>query len=140
VGNENSRDRSFDVMRTYLADVLGKRRFDLIPEFAAEDMIDHTQSKRGPAALDAHARGFCDNIDDLEIEVVRIIATEDSAVGIWRWHGTPNRPMGVSATGNPIHPRLIASIFDFDAGMLVEYRPFIDAVDVATQLARRPAD
>jgi len=81
-----SQARAEAVMHTYVNDVLGERRFELIPEFAAPDMVDHTQSGHlGPAALEAHARGFCDNIPDLNIDVVRIFATEDTAVGLWRW-------------------------------------------------------
>jgi len=130
-----SRSRPEQVMDTYLNEVLGRGRFELIPEFVADDMVDHTQTIRGPAALDAHARRFCGNIEDLEIEIERIIATDDSAIGIWRWRGTPAEPMAKSANGNDVYPRLIASVFRFRDGMLVEYRAFVDAVDVATQLA-----
>ena len=127
--------RPEQVMDMYLNEVLGQGRFELIPGFVADDMVDHTQTIRGTAALDAHARRFCGNIEDLEIEVERIIATDDSAIGIWRWRGIPAEPMAKSATGNDVYPRLIAGVFRFGDGMLVEYRAFVDAVDVATQLA-----
>ncbi len=112
--------RAEKVMRTYLEDVLNRRQFELIPDFVAPDMIDHTQALTGPEALDAHARGFCTNIPDVTIEVVRIIATDETAVGIWRWEGNPIQPMAESATGAAVYPRTIASIFDFKDGMLVE--------------------
>ena len=135
-----SQARCEEVMRTYLTEVLDKRRFELIPEFAAPDMVDHTQpGTRGPAALDAHARGFCDNIPDLKIEVVRIFANEDTAVGLWRWHGNPKEPNGYSAGGNPVSPRFIGSVFEFKDGMLVDYRAFVDAVDVISQIRDAPA-
>jgi len=131
-----SQARAYDVMQTYLTKVLGERRFELIDEFAAPDMVDHTQpDQRGPAALDAHARGFCDNIRDLEIEVVRIFATEDTAVGLWRWRGDPVQPHGYSASGKPVSPRFIASIFTLENDMLADYRAFVDAVDVLSQIA-----
>ncbi len=57
-----SQHRAEEVMQTYLTQVLSKRKFELIAEFAADNMVDHTQPARGPAALEAHARGFCDNI------------------------------------------------------------------------------
>lgn len=123
-----------EVMRLYLSQVLGKRRFELIPTFVDPDMVDHTQTARGPEALDAHARGFCANIPDAEIEVIDVIATDDAAVGIWRWSGTPNQPMGVSARGSDIYPHLVASIFRFRDGMLADYRPFVDAVEVRQQV------
>ncbi len=131
---ESGQQRAEAVMHTYLHDVLGERRFELIDDFAAADMIDHTQPDRGPKALNAHARGFCDNIPDLRIDVVRIFATDDTAVGLWQWKGTPIEPHGYAASGNPVSPRFIASIFRFEDGMLVDYRAFVDAVDVLTQI------
>jgi len=132
---KSSTVRTEAVMRRYLTEVLGQRKFELIPEFVADDMVDHTQTIRGPAALDAHARGFCANIPDVEIEVVQIFATDDAAIGVWRWQGTPIHPMGVSASGKAIYPTHIASIFQFRDGMLVDYRPFVDAVDVSSQIS-----
>ncbi len=129
-----SQARAEQVMRTYLTEVVAQQRYELIPEFAAEDMIDHTQSIRGPAALDAHARGFCENLPDLKVEVVEIFATEDIAVGIWRWSGTPIEPHGISRSGKVIKPDFVASMFRFKDGMLVEYRPWIDAVDMLAQI------
>ena len=79
-----SQQRAEEVMQTYLTQVLSNRKFDLIAGFAADNMVGHTQPARGPAALEAHARGFCDNIRDLKIEVIRVFATDDTAVGIWR--------------------------------------------------------
>ena len=70
------------VMRTYLTEVVGGGNLDLIAEFTAPDMVDHTQpSLRGPAALKAHVQLFCGNIPDLQVEVLEIIATADAAVG-----------------------------------------------------------
>ena len=128
--------RNAAVMTTYLAEVVGKGKVDLIPEFTAADMVDHTQpSLRGPAALEAHVRTFTGNIPDLEVEVVDVLAGEDFAVGIWRWTGTPNDPIwGRSASGQPVTPTLIASIFYFKDGMLTEYRPYVDAMEMINQL------
>ncbi|HJN91228.1 MAG TPA: ester cyclase [Dehalococcoidia bacterium] len=130
-----SKARAEEMMRLYLTEVLGQRKFELIPEFAAEDMVDHTQDIPGPAGLDAHARGFCENIPNVQIEVERIFAAEDTAVGIWRWQGTPTRPMGLSASGDPVAPQRVASIFQIRDGMLVDYEVFVDAVDILSQIA-----
>ena len=62
-------ERSAEVMRTYLEDVLGNRRFELIPDFVDKEMLDHATGMRGPDALHTHATGFCDNIPDVEIEM-----------------------------------------------------------------------
>mgnify|MGYP001216293649 CR=1 FL=1 len=130
-----SKERTEEVMRLYLGEVLGKRRFELIPDFTALDMIDHTSHLRGPAALDAHARGFCSNMSDAQIEIETVFATEDASIGIWRWRGTPQQHMGVSAGGKAIYPTRVASIFQFKNSMLSEYRPFVDAVELRNQLS-----
>ena len=61
-------ERSTEVMATYLGEVLGNRRFELIPSFVAEEMLDHATGMRGPSALQAQATGFCDNITGLQIQ------------------------------------------------------------------------
>lgn len=130
-----SQARSYEVMEIYLSEVLGQRKFDRIPGIAADNMVDSTQpTKQGPEALDAHARGFCDNTPDLEIEIIDIFATEDRAVGIWRWQGQPTHPSTVSAKGSPVSARLICSVFHLKDGKISEYRAYVDAVDVFTQL------
>ena len=122
------------LMETYLHEVLGQRRFELIPEIAAPGMVDHTlPGKTGPEALDAHARGFCANTPDVEIEVLNIVADEKTAVGIWKWHGDPIQPSGLSASGTPIVPRFVCSVFAYEDGQIQDYRVFVDAVDVFTQ-------
>jgi limonene-1,2-epoxide hydrolase len=132
-----SQEACHAIMLTYLEEVLGQRRFDLIPGIVADDLIDHTQPHlRGSEALVAHARGFCDNTPDLRIEVLRIIATDETALGIWRWYGEPKYPSAVSNSGAPVIPRLIASLFDISNGRITQYRAFVDAMDVFTQLAR----
>ena len=129
-----SGERGEQLMRTYLEEVLGQRKFDRIPDIAAPGMIDHTQpGKTGPDALDAHARGFCANTPDVEVEVLNIIANEDAAVGLWKWHGEPSQPSGVSAKGNPVVPRFVCSVFELEDGKIQDYRVFVDAVDVFAQ-------
>ena len=125
------------VMQTYLTEVVGNQKFDLIPEFTAAEMVDHTQPElRGPDALIAHARTFCGNIPDLKVEVLNVFGTDDMAVGIWRWHGTPTQPVwGRGVSCKPVIPNLVASVFRFEDGMLVEYRPFVDAMEIFAQLA-----
>ena len=132
-----SAERGKQVMGIYLEEVLGQRNFDRIPEIAAPRMIDHTQpGKFGPDALDAHARGFCANTPDVEIEVLKIFADEKTAVGIWKWHGEPSQPSAVSAKGTPVVPRFVCSIFEIEDGKIQDYRVFVDAVDVFTQFAQ----
>ena len=129
--------RSEEVMHSYLTEVVGGGNLAPIQEFTAADMIDHTQPElRGPQALEAHVRQFRGNMPDLEVEVIHIAATDDIAIGVWRWAGTPSEPIwGHAASGSPIKPSLIASIFYFKNDMLVEYRPFVDAVEILGQIS-----
>lgn len=125
-----------EIMGIYLYEVLGQRNFARISEIAAPDMIDHTQpGKMGPDALEAHARGFCANTPDVEIEVLKIIADANTAVGIWKWHGEPGQPSARSPKGSPVVPRLVCSIFEIEGGMIQDYRVFVDAVEVFTQFS-----
>ena len=131
-----SQARAIEIMSTYLNDVVGKGDIGLIEDFTAADFVDHTQLElRGPAALTAHVQNFRGNIPDLRVEVLGISANDDTAFGIWRWHGTPVDPVwGKSATGETIVPSLIGSYFRIENDMLAEYQPFIDAMDVLGQL------
>jgi hypothetical protein len=128
-------ERSTEVMATYLGEVLGNRRFELIPSFVDEEMLDHATGMRGPSALHAHATGFCDNIPGVEIEIENITATEDAAFGIWNWKGEPNQPMGTSSNGNPIFPQRVLSVFRLRDGMLIDYEAFVDAGQVRSQIS-----
>ena len=127
--------RSAEVMGMYLGEVLGKRRFELIPDFVAQEMLDHATGMRGPEALHTHATGFCDNIPGVEIEVEDIFATEDAAVGIWSWKGEPVQSMGNSSNGNTVFPRRVLSVFRLREGMLVEYEAFVDAGQLRAQIS-----
>ncbi len=44
-----SRERCEEVMRRYLAEVLGERKLEVISQIAAEDMVDHSQPKPDPS-------------------------------------------------------------------------------------------
>ena len=94
MGDVMGAERSAEVIRTYLGEVLAKRRFELIPDFVDDEMLDHATGMRGPEALHAHASGFCENIPGVEIEIEDIFATEDAAFGIWNWKGDPIQSMG----------------------------------------------
>ncbi len=128
-------ERCESVMRTYLTEVIGNQRLDLIPSFTADDMYDHTQQElSGPAALEAHVRFFSDNIKNLKVDVLEVLAAEDFAVGIWEWSGETINPMGLNHSGEPIMPTHVASIFKFKNDMLVHYQPYLDAISLLTQV------
>ena len=115
-----SRERSEDIMRRYLTEVLGERKLDVIREIAAEDMWDHSQPEPGRAGLEKHAGGFLAGIPDVKIVINHIIADEDTVVGVWTWHGTPTGVfLGIPA-GSKVACR-VASIFKIRDGLLADY-------------------
>jgi steroid delta-isomerase-like uncharacterized protein len=129
-----SQQRSAEVMRTYLEQVVGKRRYELIPQLAAEDMIDHTQPVKGRQGLVNHVRTFHETFPDVTIQVKRIIASEDEVVGVWRLKGTHSQELfGVPATGRVLEFD-VASIFKLRDGMLVDYTLVAGGLEAAIQM------
>lgn len=103
-------------MRRYLEEVVGDGKLELIPELAAEDMEDHSSDIPGRAGLEAHVTRFRQCIPDVEMTVLRVIASFDDVVGVWRWRGTHSAELfGVPATGRALDVT-IASIFKMRQG------------------------
>jgi steroid delta-isomerase-like uncharacterized protein len=129
-----SQQRSAEVMRTYLEEVVGKRRYGLIPRLAAEDMIDHSQPVRGRQGLVNHVQNFHRTFPDVTIEVKRIIASDDEVVGVWRLKGTHSQELfGVAATGKTLEFDVV-SLFKLRDGMLVDYSLVAGALEAAIQM------
>ncbi|MCY3813614.1 MAG: nuclear transport factor 2 family protein [Gammaproteobacteria bacterium] len=78
-----TRQRSEEVMRRYLTEVVAQGKLEVIDELAADDMVDHTQSIPGKAGLVAHVTRFRERNKDVELTVERVIAwmTKWSASG-----------------------------------------------------------
>jgi predicted ester cyclase len=121
-----SRERCEEVMRRYLTEVLMERKLEVIKEIAAEDMWDHSQPERGREGLEKHAGGFLAGIPDVKIVINHIVASEDTVVGIWTWHGTPvGEFLGIPA-GREVECR-VASIFKIRDGLLADYSLIVAA-------------
>ncbi len=134
-----SQERSEEVMRRYLTEVVAQGKLELIPELAAEDMFDHTQATQGREGLVAHVTGFRSAIPDLELDLERIIASDDGVVGLWTWHGTPAREFfGVPATGVKVSCK-VASVFQIKDGMLSDYVVYADALGTVKQMGAEVA-
>ena len=115
-----SRERSEEVMRRYLTEVLMERKLEVIKEIAAEDMWDHTQPKPGREGLERHAGGFLAARPNIKIVVNHILADEDTVVGIWTWRNIEEREtMGIPG-GREVECRC-CSIFKIRDGLLVDY-------------------
>ena len=115
-----SRERSEEVMRRYLTEVLMERKLEVINEIAAEDMWDHTQPGPGREGLVRHAGGFLQLLPKIQIVINHIVADEDTVVGIWTWRGTPvSEFMGIPL-GSEVECN-VTSIFKVADGLLVDY-------------------
>lgn len=129
-----TRQRCEEVMRCYLTEVVAQGKLELIEGFAAEDLVDHTQTIRGPAALRRHVSRFRARLDDFEIHVDRIIASDDEVVGVWRLCTTHSMEMwGLPPTGKPFEARNV-SMFRLKDGMLVDYEVVSDSLSVVRQV------
>ena len=129
-----SRERCEEVMRRYLAEVLGERKLEVISQIAAEDMVDHSQPEAGRKGLEQHAGGFLAAVPDAQIVIDHIVAGEDTVVGIWHWRGTPVVEFfGVLPTGCEVENRT-ASIFKLRDGLLVDYTHISDGLSTVRQM------
>ena len=115
-----SRERSEEVMRRYLTEVVMEGKLDVIREIAAEDMWDHTQPERGREGLERHVRGFHDMVPGVRITINEIVADEDKVVGIWAWRAKPVTPFLGVQPGEEVECK-VASLFKLRDGLLVDY-------------------
>lgn len=115
-----SRERSAEVMRRYLTEVLIGRKLEVIKEIAAEDMWDHTQPEPGREGLERHAGGFLNRLPDIHIAINDIVADEDKVVGIWTWRGTPVGEWPGFPPGSELECNCM-SLFKLRDGLLVDY-------------------
>jgi predicted ester cyclase len=122
-------ERSEEVMRRYIAEVIGEQKLEVINEIAAEDMFDRGQPKPGRDGLWKHVRDFLTIVPNPKVVLHEIVANEDTAIGIWHWRGTPVAEFfHIQPTGREVRCN-VASHFKLRDGLLVEYRAFGDGLD-----------
>jgi steroid delta-isomerase-like uncharacterized protein len=132
-----SSQRSEEVMRSYLTEVVGKRRYELIPQLAAEDMIDHTQALKGRQGLVNHVQNFHRTFPDVTIQINRIVAGENDAVGWWSLKGTHSQELfGQPGSGKALEFDVV-SFFRLKDGLLAEYHVVADALTAVLQMGRK---
>ncbi len=120
-----------ELMRTYLEEVAGNGRLDLIEALAQPDMVDEAnQAFGGPAGRDglvAHVVGFRRNVGDLEVRIERIVAGEDCVMAWWSFTGTHVGPwLGRAPSGEAISGTVF-SFFDLADGRISRYRLWLCA-------------
>jgi hypothetical protein len=137
-------DRCAYVMRTYLERVVQHGEIDLLPEIAAEDMVDHSARMAGwgagRAGLLGHVNWFRATIKDPKVTIHHLVAgrESDAAVAYWSATGILTGPFfGREADGQPA-TSVATSWFWLRDGMLVEYKAVADATAIA-RAGTRPA-
>ncbi len=120
------------VMETYLLEVAGRGRLDLIEELALPDMVDEAnQAFGGPAGSEGlvqHVVGFRRAVKDLRLDVDRIVAGTDAVMAQWSFSGIHARPwLGRAPTQGPISG-VVFSFFDLMDGRISRYRLWLHAL------------
>jgi len=129
--HEPQRRTPEEIMRTYLVEVGGKGRLDLIDEIAQPDMIDEAnQVFGGPPGRDglvAHVVGFRRNVTDLDVTVDRVVPGDDEVMAWWSFTGTHAGPwLGRPPTGDRISGTVF-SFFELTDGLISFYRLWLHA-------------
>ena len=120
-----------ELMETYLLEVGGKGRYELIEELAHPDMVDEAnQAFGGPtgrAGLIAHVKGFRRNVGDLDVTIDRIVAGPDEVMAQWSFKGKHVGPwLGKPPTGDDI-TGTVFSFFELTDGRISRYRLWLHA-------------
>lgn len=119
------------LMQTYLTEVVGNGRLELIEQLARPDMVDEAnQAFGGPPGrngLVAHVVGFRRNVGDLAVTVERVVANDDEVMGWWSFTGTHIGPwLNQTPTDGPISGTAF-SFFELVDGQISRYRVWLHA-------------
>ena len=124
--SENAKRTPVEIMITYLKEVGGEGRYDLIDEIAHEDMVDEAnQAFGGPpgrAGLVDHVKGFHRNITETTSDVHNIVGGGDQVMAHWSFKGRHSGPwLGRPPTGEMISANVF-SFFTLKDGLISRYR------------------
>ncbi|WP_417517309.1 ester cyclase [Minwuia sp.] len=119
------------IMETYLHDIAGGGKLELIDEIAQPDMIDEAnQAFGGPPGRDglvAHVVGFHRNITERRIRIRKIVAGKSDVMAWWSFTGRHTGPwLGRTPTGEEISADVF-SFFELTEGRVSLYRLWLCA-------------
>ncbi len=121
-----------ELMTTYLLEVVGNGRLELLEQLALPDMVDEANlAFGGPAGRDglvAHVKGFRRALGGLQLSVDRIVAGDDEVMAWWSFSGDHVKPwLGRNPTGAAISGTVF-SFFELVEGRISRYRLWLHAV------------
>ncbi len=118
-------------MRSYLMEVVGEGRLDLIERIAHENMVDEANlafgGPTGRAGLVAHVKGFRRNVHDLDIEIRRIVAETNHVMAWWSFTGILAGPWFNRPVTNERFDGNVFSFFELDEGLVRRYSLWLHA-------------
>lgn len=126
------------IMRRFYTEVLTGGNLDLIDEFIAEDLVDHTPMDPGlPPGPEGVKQGFVmlrRAFPDLEITVEEMIGEGDTVVSRLTMRGTHRGEfMGIAPTGKRVEVAVM-DVVRFAGGKAVEHRDLMDTLSLMQQL------
>jgi predicted ester cyclase len=121
-----------ELMTTYLVEVVGNGRLELLEELALPDMVDEANlAFGGPAGregLVAHVKGFRRALSGLRLSVDRVVAGGDEVMAWWSFSGDHVKPwLGRNPSGAQISGTVF-SFFELVDGRISRYRVWLHAV------------
>ncbi|MEZ0075320.1 ester cyclase [Planotetraspora sp. GP83] len=133
-----SAERSREVMRLYVEEVLGKGKVELLDDIADPDVVDHAAIRYGwRQGIDGwhdHVRHFLVGVSDLRVTLDNVVATRSRVVGVWTFTAVHSGLyIGIPATGRTI-TGTAASIFTLRDGKVVDYAVVSDHGAVRAQM------
>ena len=122
---------STQLMQTYLEQVVGQGRLELIDALFCDDVIDEAAmafgAPAGRAAVVAHVKGFRKHLDTPTVTIEQIVGQQDRVMAHWTFSGTHNGPwLNQPATGKPI-TGTVFSFFTLTQGRVSRYRLWLHA-------------
>lgn len=135
---------SHRLIQTFLTEVVGNGKLDLIPSIAREDMIDEAnRAFDGPPGIDglvAHVKGFRRNIANATLEIVEVAGDESSVMAWWTFRGNHVGPWLDLAPSGEVITGTVFSFFRLQDGLISHYRLWLhsDAEGGVTFDSRQP--
>lgn len=136
-----------DIARRYITDVVEPGNLDRLPEFVAEDVVNHnavsgvdvqTEEESGLEAFRTHVEAIVDGLSDRKFEIEDVITEGDRVMVRFVVSGTHNGPMlGVEPTGKRVRFSGIV-VYRIVDGKIVERWSESNTIGLYEQLGALP--
>lgn len=137
-------DQNKDLARRFYEEVLNTGNIDRVPEFCADDIVDHEEGPPGtPEGIEgvkAFVQMFHDGFSDVHASVEEVLADGDRVVARVRFTGTHDGDfMGIPASGKKIDMETIDIVRVAD-GKAAEHWGVTDNMKLMQQIGAVPEE